>query len=61
MLCTNEAGETTHIHTAQAVQSVPSKRSAVLAFDKLCGELGVGQAQRLEPEIDVISDFLKSR
>lgn len=60
MLHTNEHGSTKHINPVQHVKSVPSRRNALIAFDKILEEIRAHYFD-LDPEIDMVSDFLKSR
>lgn len=60
MLHTNEQGNTKHINPVQYVRAVPSRRNALIAFEKIVAKLQWAELGMSE-EVALISDFLKSR
>lgn len=61
MLHTNEHGSTKHINPVHYVRAVPSRRNALIAFDKILAELRMASSGSVNEELAVVLDFLKSR
>jgi hypothetical protein len=61
MLHCNGKGEVTHANPVPHVESVPSRREAIAAFECLKSYLAKYYDVMDMPDLDIVQDFLKSR